>query len=244
MDATKNQRSGAVNPNQQRNMLIIGAIIAAAAVVAMLAIVISSNNVVSGRAEGYDSLPQSRTSDGAFVLGNPDAPITIIEFADFACPHCQDYAPTMHQLIDEFVVTGKAKLEYRMFISGADPTYGPYVAQLAECAEDMKPGSFWQAHDTLFELGSRARFNSTTASTLADRLGLQYSALLSCAEKADQYTNDVRVGDSLGVASTPTIMYRIDDGRPQFVNADGRVWDRGPVPYEILGALISTAQLQ
>jgi protein-disulfide isomerase len=244
MDATKNQRTRAVSPNQQRNMLIMGAVIAAAAVIALIAIIISSNNRVTGRAEGYDTIPQSRTSDGAFVLGDPEAPITIVEFADFACPHCQDYSTTIHQFIDDYVVTGQAKLEYRMFISGADPTYGPYAAQLAECAETLKPGSFWQAHDVLYELGSRGRFNSTTASTLADRVGLQYSALLSCAERASQHTTDVRVGSSLNVQSTPTIMYRIGDSRPQFVNVGGRVWDRGPVPYEVLSGLIETAQFQ
>src|SRR4051794_33993937 len=42
----------------------------------------------------YSDIPQSRTEDGAFVLGDPDAPITIIEFLDWGCPHCQAYKPT------------------------------------------------------------------------------------------------------------------------------------------------------
>src|SRR5688572_1885482 len=43
----------------------------------------------------YADIPFSRTVDGAPVLGDPDAPITIVEFADFACPPCQRYQPTM-----------------------------------------------------------------------------------------------------------------------------------------------------
>src|SRR5215207_4842489 len=36
-------------------------------------------------------LHRERLSDGGFIIGDPDAPITIVEFADWACPHCQDY---------------------------------------------------------------------------------------------------------------------------------------------------------
>src|SRR6188474_1184283 len=54
----------------------------------------------------YADIPFSRTEDGAPVLGNPDAPITIIEFADFACPFCQRYEPTMQEFIQEYVATG------------------------------------------------------------------------------------------------------------------------------------------
>gem|GEM_PF-6126817 len=43
--------------------------------------------------EIFASLPQSRTEDGGFVVGKPEAPITIVEFVDYACPHCQTYRP-------------------------------------------------------------------------------------------------------------------------------------------------------
>lgn len=242
MDATK--RTPAVNPNQQRNMLIlIGAIVAIAIVVAIVAIAVSGGNATPVTAEAYESIPQERLADGGFVLGDPEAPITIVEFADFACPHCQSYWPTIHQLIEDYVMTGQARLEYRMFISAADPTYGPYTAQLAECAATLQEGGFWEAHDILFELGRQGRFRDTTARTLAERMGLNYSELLSCAQNANQYQTDVRLGSSLSVQSTPTIMIRVEgSNRPQFINAGGRSWDRGPVPYEILQAVIASSQ--
>jgi protein-disulfide isomerase len=59
-------------------------------------------------ANPYAHIPFSHTDDGAPVLGNPDAPITIIEFADFACPYCQRYEPTMQVFIDTYVATGRA----------------------------------------------------------------------------------------------------------------------------------------
>ena len=88
------------------------------------------------------TLPASHShaqADGGFVLGNPNAPITMIEFADFACPHCQEYHPMITQFLADYVVTGKAKFEYRVF-----PTAGgqlsEYTGQLLECAEEQKAG--------------------------------------------------------------------------------------------------------
>ncbi len=232
----------APNTNQQRSILIIAVIVAAAVIVAILAIMISNNSIPTASSSTYNDVPKSRTEDGGYVLGNPDAPVTIVEFADFACPHCQDYAGQMAKFIEGYVLTGQARFEYRMFISAADPTYGPYTAQLAECTDTLKPGTFWSSHDILFELGSRARFNETTARTLADRVGVNYSELLGCAQDADQFSKDMQLGTSVGVKSTPTIMVRLGDAAPQFINSGGQTWDRGPVPYELLVAVVEGYQ--
>jgi protein-disulfide isomerase len=238
--AKRTQRAS--NANQQRTILIIGVIVVVAVIIAVIAILISNNSVPTASTQTYAEIPKNRTADGGFVIGNPDAPVTVIEFADFACPHCQEYSGDIAKFVHEYVFTGKAKLEYRMFISAADPTYGPYTAQLAECTDTLKPGTFWLAHDILFELGSRARFNETTARTLAERVGVSYSELLSCAQDADQYTTDMQLGSSLSVQSTPTIMIRLGDAAPQFINSGGQTWNRGPVPYELLAAVVDSNQ--
>lgn len=227
-------------PIDNRNTLIIG-IILVAVVIGIIAIIVSSGGR-GGSGIDYGAIPQSRTADGAMVLGNPDAPITIIEFADFACPHCQDYTSTTHRVISDYVVTGQAKFEYRMFITGADPQFGPYVSQLAECAEAQEEGAFWPAHDTLFSLGSQGRFNATTSRTLAERVDLNYSELLNCAESASQYITDQQLGSALGVQSTPTIMVRYGDGAPQFINLNGNSYSRGGVPFNVLQTVIEDAQ--
>lgn len=192
-----------------------------------------------GTADLYAGIPVARLSDGGFVLGEPDTLITLVEFGDFACPHCQAYHSTIKQFIEEFVVTGLARFEYRMFISGADPIYGQYTAQLAECADTLQSGAFWRAHDALFEWGNTiGRFNQTTARALADRLELDYGDLLACAGEADQWQIDVELGGSLGVQATPTIMYRLGEGEPQFISAHGQTFNRGPVPYEVLRVFV------
>lgn len=238
--AKRTQRAS--SSNQQRTILIIGIIVVVAAIVAVVAIIISNNSIPTASSESYAEVPKSRTEDGGFVMGNPDAPITIIEFADFACPHCQEYAGDMAKFVQQYVIPGKAKFEYRMFISAADPIYGPRTAQLAECTDDLKPGTFFLAHDVLFELGSRARFNAETAKTLADRVGVNYSELLSCVQNANQFNKDMQLGSALGVQSTPTIMVRVGDSAPQFIHSGGQTWNRGAVPYELLVATVETYQ--
>lgn len=225
------------NNNRQQQSLIIIVIIAVVAVIAALAFILLSNNVSSSASVDYSQIPQARLQDGGFVLGDPDAPITVIEFADFACPHCQEYHETTSRFIREYVATGKAKFEYRMF-PVVDPTYSLYTAQLAECSAELKPGSFWQAHDILFELGSRGRFNEGTARTVADRLGLNYSELLDCAQQANQVEKDFQLGQTLGVQGTPAVMVRYEDGAPQWINFGGQTLSRGAVPYNVLQAVV------
>jgi protein-disulfide isomerase len=242
MEAKRTRATTADSKKQQQTFVIVTFIVIAAVAVGLIAVLISSQNVPVAQAGFYDGIPQERLPDGGFVLGDPEAPVTIVEFADFACPHCQTYAPTMKQLIDEYVRTGMARFEYRMFPTAADPTYGPYTARLAECAHTISPGTFWEAHDVLFELGSRGRFNDTTSRALGERLGIAHNELVACAGDAEQVDLDGRMGERLGVQSTPSIMARIGNSEPQFISVGGRTFNRGPVPYEVLEAVITSNQ--
>ena len=150
MEARQTTRQPAQTAASARrlNPVVVAIIAIAAVTIALVAIVVSTNNTPVASLDAYDNIQQSRLADGGFVIGSPDAPITIVEFADFACPHCQDYSSTMKQLVEDYVATGMARLEYRMFVSAADPVYGPYTAQLAECAENQREGAAARASTT------------------------------------------------------------------------------------------------
>jgi protein-disulfide isomerase len=220
---------------RQRVLITIGVMVAVAIVAAGAMIVLSSRNTTSSPPVDYSQIPQSRTEDGAFVLGNPEAPITVVEFADFLCPHCQEYKPTINQFIQEYVVTGKAKLEYRMFPT-VDVT--GYASQLAECVEELKPGSFWEGHDTLYQLTSASRFDpNTTPRLFAERMELDYGKLLECAQDARQIQTDAQFGQSLGVSGTPAVLVRYGDSAPTWVGGQ----TRGALSYEALQLVVETA---
>jgi protein-disulfide isomerase len=162
----------------------------------------------------YADIPQSRTADGAFVLGNPDARVTVVLFEDFLCPHCQNYQPEVQAFIERHVVTGEAKIEFRMVVA-VDPNYSALAFQLAECSDLLMPGGFWAAHDQLFRIASASRFNDESVEQLATALGLNSADLLTCAKTAGQWQIDGSVAQDYGVIGTPTIAWRLDNGAIQ-----------------------------
>lgn len=207
--ATRARNQAASNNN---TFIIIGAIVAAVAV-GILLIVVSSGDTSLGADIDYSEIPTSRTSDGGFILGDPEAPITIVAFEDFLCPHCQSYQPTIKEFIAQYVATGQAKFEYRM-LPAVDPTYSAVAASLAECTSELG-GSFWEAHDLLFTIASSQRFNDTAARNFAERIGIPYAQLLDCQPDALQYQTDQALAREIGVTGTPTVLVRIGDGAPQ-----------------------------
>lgn len=214
-NSTTRRRSGSRSNNGGSNrttFIIVGVIIAAVAV-GIIAILLSSNDIAAGPAIDYSEIPSERTEDGGFVLGDPDAPVTLVAFEDFLCPHCQSYEPTIKQFIREYVATGQAKFEYRM-LPAVHQTFSPLAAALAECAAD-NGSTFWEAHDILFELASSRSFNENAARTFAERIDIPYSTLLECQSGATQWQTDQALARELGVTGTPTVLIRVGDGSPQ-----------------------------
>lgn len=224
---------------KQRQLQIIIAIVVVAVVGVGVVIALSGQTNVAK--VNYAEIPQSRAADGAFVLGNPDAPVTIVEFADFGCPHCQDYyTSTITPFVQQYVQTGMAKLEYRIF-----PTAGGqlsvFTGQIAECAEELKPGSFWDVYALMFEYAMTGRYTQEIGRRVADQLGIDYSQLLDCTSSADQVTIDVNVGRSAGVQGTPAVMIRYGDGPLNWIQYNGVTYDRGGVSLEVLAGVVTQA---
>jgi protein-disulfide isomerase len=202
---------------RQRMFITIGVMAAIVLVAAAVMIALSSNNATQASGIDYSKIPQSRTADGAFVLGSPDAKVTIVEFADFRCPHCQDYKSTMDSFVKDFVVTGKAKYEYRMFPTVDGPTNG-YVSRLAECVDILKPSQFWVGEDTLYTMLASNGFDPTgTPRAFAEKMGVDYAQLVQCTQSAKQVDTDLLFGESLNVQGTPTVMARINGQAPTLV---------------------------
>ncbi|MCY4145736.1 MAG: thioredoxin domain-containing protein, partial [Chloroflexi bacterium] len=193
---------------QPNNRLITALVIAAAVIVALAFVVLSSQGGGSSSdGSAYVDIPQARQADGGFVLGSADAPITIVAFEDFLCSHCQRFKPTVDQFIEKYVATGMARFEYRIF-PAVHPGYSPLAGKLAECADTLRPGSFWHAHDALFEIASARAFSDQSSRTFADSMDLSYADLLECTAEAKQADIDTQLGTQLGVTGTPTIMVR------------------------------------
>ena len=94
--------------------------------------------------------PVKISADNDPIIGNLDAPITIIEFSDFQCPFCARFhIQTLPLLLEEYIEPGKVKLVFRDFpIQSIHPNALP-ASIAAECANEQ--GKFKEMHDALFE---------------------------------------------------------------------------------------------
>jgi protein-disulfide isomerase len=235
------QAKAVIPPNQNRNRMIIGGVIALAVVAAVIFIVISLNSNSNVVPNSYADLQQTRLADGGFVIGNPNAPVTIIEFADYACPHCQEYLPTMNQFMDSYVKTGKAKFEYRIF-----PTAGgqltQFIGTVLVCMEKQKPGVFWQAHDLLFTAAEKQEYDGNTLRNMSSVLGVNYADALNCAQSEKQVDTDIALGESLSVTGTPAIRVRDASGKAGSLVVNGQAYDQGGPSLDVLNQYMAQYQ--
>jgi len=191
-----------------------------------------------------------RLEDGGFYLGDLNAPITIVEFADWACPHCLVYRDTMYQVINDFVVPGLARFELRMF-----PTAGGRQSvingMIAECTHDQivdddgNPIGFWLASDVLFQLASTDRYEGDAMMSLYSRfLQVDQEIVMDCANtlRPPQVLVDIQLGIDSGVSGTPSVMVRYaEDDAAVFIDWEDRTYSGGGVPYDVLSAVILKA---
>jgi protein-disulfide isomerase len=159
----------------------------------------------------YASIPQSRTDDGAFVLGYEDAPLTIVVFEDFFCPHCQALHPTIEALVDAYVRSGAVKYEWRALATAGGERMDE-VARLLECAEEQRTGAFWEGYLLTYARTMQNEFPNDAAQFYAQQLELDEESLRECAEDAIQVLVDGMLANELGVMGTPDIFLRYSSG--------------------------------
>lgn len=206
--------------------MIPGAIIAAGALIAFA--VMYSNGGMK-RAETKKETAGVATGQKAKLyeesdpfLGNPDAPVTIVEFSDFQCPFCGRFFKMVElQLIEKYVKTGKVKFVYRDFAFLGEESEWAGIA--AECSHEQ--GKFWEYHDYLFnhQQGENGgAFSKANLKLFAQAVGLDTEAFNECLD-SDKYSEEVRKdssdGRALGVSGTPTT----------FINGKAVV---GALPFE------------
>jgi protein-disulfide isomerase len=151
------------------------------------------------------------TAEG-YLEGKPDAPITILEFADFECPGCRQFATKTEPLLRKGVLdAGLANLRYFDFPL---PMHGNTMSAslAAACAADQ--GKFWEMHDMLFEEQATWNTEATTNPKqvfegFVTKIGLDAAAWNSCF---DSQKNLARIeanraeGLQRGVNGTPTFV--------------------------------------
>jgi len=194
---------------QQQQKIIVGVIVAAAAIV-ILGLVIGPTIYKNTRPVGEIVAPAAiaRTITNENTMGDPNAPVKIVEYSDFQCPACKAWTDqTEAALIEKYVNTGKVFFTYRSMGQWIGPE-SVAAAEAAYCAGDQ--GKFWEYHDTLFANHTGENVGDFTERRLlafAETLKLdmkEFKACLNSNKFLSEVNGDQADGRSQGAEATPT----------------------------------------
>ncbi len=162
----------------------------------------SVSDIKENLAPLVDSLrPREINIKGRPLYGNERAPVTVVVFADFECPHCRQEAPVLRQAIDQF--RGRAKLVYKHFpLSGHVRAKAAAIATVAA----MEQGKFWEMHDIVFE--NQTALEDADIRKYAQKIGLdmgKFEASYKVKKGQDLVEEDRVEGEKLEISGTPAV---------------------------------------
>ena len=147
------------------------------------------------------------TDNASPILGNPNAPITMVEFGDYQCTFCSKFFhETGNPIITNYIKTGKVKILFKDFIILGQDSRN--AANAAHCANDQK--LFWEYHSMLYNNWAGENTGWADLAHLhefANTLGLDMDVFSTCMSdlKWNELVNlSSKDGQKLGVSGTPT----------------------------------------
>ena len=199
--------------------MIPGAIIVAGVVIAGAVLYVGGgfkNRAPNGGATPPPAVITGSLADDDPSLGDPNAPVTFVEFGDFQCPFCNRFFREAEaQIIERYVKTGKVRFVYRDFaFLGAESNA---AAEAAECADEQ--GKFWPYHDRLYNFiwdsyfgknqngENVGAFSAANLERFASETGLDAGSFRECTSSRRyqaEVEKDTADGRAAGVSGTPT----------------------------------------
>ena len=162
-----------------------------------------------------------------YVIGSPDAPVEVLEFADFECPACAQFA-TLHEpdVRSRLVETGQIRLRFLdLPLVEIGHRNSPTASLAAACANEQ--GKFWEMHDAIFATQDRWETRRTSTprrvlDPLARQVGLDVARYEQCMD-SQKYLPNIqahrRAAQTYRIQSTPSFVI------------NGRVYT-GSLPYD------------
>ncbi len=168
-----------------------------------------------------------RIAEG-YSIGAKDAPVTLVEFADYECPFCKQFhTTTFHQLRENYVDTGKLRfvaLDLPLIIHGS----AMKAAEAALCAGEQS--KFWEMRDLL--LTNRTNLTEDTMLSFALKLQLDFGPFQTCLRSGRYITRinaEIAEADSAGIAATPSfVLGKTAEGQTEGIKIVGT-----PAYYEL-----------
>jgi protein-disulfide isomerase len=141
------------------------------------------------------------------VQGNANAPVEIVEFSDFECPHCKKAQPKLEQLMSE---SPNARLVFENFPLAQIHKWADPAAGYADCIARQSAEQFWKFSREVFDQQEQINDGNAVAklAAIATDAGANASATAACADSAEtkaRVNQQYELGVSVGVNATPTL---------------------------------------
>lgn len=177
------------------------------------------------------------------ILGNPTAPVVIIEYSDFDCTYCKGFHDTLHQIIANAGVNGKVAWVFRHFpLSEIHPNARAH-ARASECAASTSGNdAFWEFSNELF---ANQPVNTSAYGKIASSVGISGDAFATCLSNVpstieERITADRQNALDVGATGTPYSIILVNGSAgwrtPVVMN--------GAYPYDAVKALVDEALAQ
>lgn len=190
-----------------------------------------SSNQAATQTAGDEPRPVSKND---YILGNPNAPIMMIEYSDYDCPFCKQYHTTLNQIMDEYGITGQVAWVYRQFPLPQLHPNSPMISKAALCVGKIgKNDAFWKFTQIVFD--SRdvdEATNVTKLPTFAEEAGVSREDYLACmddSEMEEEVKRQVTDGFNSGARGTPFTVLIV--GNQQAVI-------NGAQPYDVVKGIV------
>lgn len=170
-------------------------------------------------------------NSGDHVLGNPEAPLTLILYTDFECPFCKKFHETIKKVIEEYGKAGKVRIVFRHFPLDQLHKKSRTEAESTECVASIGGNEkFWEYTGLLFEITpSNDEMDLSKLPDIAEGIGINKEEFLKCLnekEFADKVQANYEDAVALGANGTPYFV---------IINQKGQKFPvSGALPYEEL----------
>lgn len=201
---------------QNAQLILVGIVVAV--LIVFVAVIVLANRQSDQAAAGkgnFAQVAQEKTADGYWVIGDPAAKFTLIEFANFSCSHCIDYHAKLTPFIDKYVRTGQVRYMYVPLVWNYSNS--TEAAKGALCAGEQ--GRFWDMHDALFTNVKSSGYNAYSIESIrqtATKFDLDLNKLTNCILSDDMLPTlqaAAQYSSSVGITGTPAMMWSIDGGK-------------------------------
>lgn len=144
---------------------------------------------------------------GSPIMGDPNAPITILEWGDYQCTYCYKFhQDTLDTINENFIKTGKVKLIFKDYpLNGPDSVL---AAEASHCAHEQE--KYWEYHDELYKNWKGERTGWITSESLnkfANTINLNMDDFNTCLNEhkyKDKVTSMYDFGKEVGIDATPS----------------------------------------